>query len=396
MSSLNSIYFRADIEEVFFDEWWMLGKVECRRCQISSRKRGGSSSRLKKKGTSKGRKSQLPSLFTEPFLDPIHPPAIPYYRAPFIAKECSGSLWLTVVNSSPPILSYLPPFMFPPQTTLPQLPSSRLPMISILLKSTVRVSRLILLNGSAASDISDHWLLEILSLLDTQEGTLYCFVSPLIDCTVPISLLIPPLYPSFVSWMLKHFISKACVSLLNGSLVRLPLTTSALLPWSEPLSSLTWLLQQLPSWSSASCTSVCPQHGRQRGPVKIRLVMSLLHKTLPWLSVSLRVKVEVLTVSFKTPSGPTTYQPASLILLLSHCHSSTPDFSLLLQSDSRSLCQDLWEGPGLRLEGSFLRCLHGFPLVQLALIATMLITETSPYLLREVYPITPDSHSQHK
>lgn len=41
---------------------------------------------------------------------------------------------------------------FHPQTTLPQLLSSRLPMISILLKSTVRVSRLILLNGSAASD----------------------------------------------------------------------------------------------------------------------------------------------------------------------------------------------------------------------------------------------------
>ena len=199
--------------------------------------------------------------------------------------------------------------------------SSRLPMISILLKSTVRVSRLILLNGSAVSDISDHWLLEILSLLGTQEGTLYCFVSPLTDCTVPVSLPIPPLYPSFVSWMLKHFTSKACVSLLNGSLVRLPLTTSALLPWSEPLSSLTWLLQQLPSWSSPSCTSVCPQHGRQRGPVKICLVMSLLHKTLPWLSVSLRVKVEVLTVSFKTPSGPTTYRPTSLILLLSHCHS---------------------------------------------------------------------------
>ena len=57
MSSLNSIYFRADREEAFFDKWWMLGKVECRRCQISSRERGGSPGRLQKKGTSKGRKS---------------------------------------------------------------------------------------------------------------------------------------------------------------------------------------------------------------------------------------------------------------------------------------------------------------------------------------------------
>ena len=137
MSSLNSIYFRADTEEVFFDKWWMLGKVECRRCQISSRERGGSPGRLQKKGTSKGRKSSTTQYVHRTLSWPIHPPAIPYYPAPFIAKQCSGSLWLTVFNSSPPILSCLPPIMFLPQTTLLQLLSSRLPMISILLKSTV-------------------------------------------------------------------------------------------------------------------------------------------------------------------------------------------------------------------------------------------------------------------
>ena len=201
-------------------------------------------------------------------------------------------------------------------------------------------------------------------------------------------LIISPL--SFAIWHISNYQGPHCNTYLEFD----PFHQLQDITLPSPHDLLTGLLPQLPSWSSPSCTSVCPQHGRQREPLKICLVISLLHKTLPWLSVSHRVKVKVLTVSFKTPSGPTTYRPTSFTLLLSHCHSSTPAFSLLLQSNSHSLCQDLWDGPSFCLEGSFLRCLHSLPLCQLALIATMLITETSPYLLREVYPITPVSHSQ--
>lgn len=115
----------------------MLGKVECRHCQISSRERGGSPSRLQKKGTSKGRKSSTTQYVHRTLSWPHSPSSYSLLPDPFIAKQCSGSLWLTVFNSSPPILSYLPPVMFLLQTTLLQSLSSRLPMVSILLKSAV-------------------------------------------------------------------------------------------------------------------------------------------------------------------------------------------------------------------------------------------------------------------
>lgn len=187
----------------------MLGKVECRHCQISSRETGGSPSRLQKKGTSKGRKSSTTQYVHRTLSWPHSPSSYSLLPAPFIAKQCSGSLWLTVFNSSPPILSYLPPVMFLLQTTLLQLLSSRLPMVSILLKSAVEfpgssywVDQLHLIQV-----ITDSWKY---FLFGTQEGALYCFVSPLTDCTVPISLLTPPLYPSSASWMVKHFTPKSC------------------------------------------------------------------------------------------------------------------------------------------------------------------------------------------
>lgn len=135
----------------------MLGKVECRHCQISSRERGGFPSRTRRRADLKRQEvinypvcSQNISFFE--FLITLQ--LFPYYPILLLLNSAQGHR-LTVFNSSP-ILSYLPPVMFLLQTTLLQSLSSRLPMVSILLKSAVAVPRLILLSGSAASDTSDH------------------------------------------------------------------------------------------------------------------------------------------------------------------------------------------------------------------------------------------------
>lgn len=143
---------------------------------------------------------RLPGMFLEPYVDPTYPSSKSlFYSAPFVTKLCSEGLsWLTGFISSSPILSYLSPIRYVPQTTPPK-PLLRLPMISMLLNSMFGLQ-----TPLRELIIWCNWSLVFFwkHFLHLASGTLPSTVfSPLTNCIVPISLLIPPLYSSSVPWI---------------------------------------------------------------------------------------------------------------------------------------------------------------------------------------------------
>ena len=267
-----------------------------------------------------------------------------------MAKECSGSLWLTVLSSSPPILSYLPPFMFPPQTTLP-LSTAFLKVTNDLHIVKVNCQSF---QAHLTERISCIWYKWPLTPGNTF-FTWYPGRDPLLFCL--------PAYWLYCPSLLADSSTLPIFCLLNVEAFHIQ---SLCFPFK-------WIPSQTTSYHFRLVTlvwTIILSH--LIIATASQLVFPLLHFSLPtaWQTEGACENLSGHVTLAQNPPMAFRFTPGesrspySVIqdsIWAHHLPANQFDslaFSLPFQSNSRSLCQELWDGPGLCLEGSFLRCLH--------------------------------------